>query len=52
MNEPLVRAAGLTKKFDDLVAVDSVDFTVSRGEVFGFLGPNGAHSMCTHLPSR
>jgi lipooligosaccharide transport system ATP-binding protein len=47
MNEPLVRAAGLTKKFDDLVAVDSVDFTVSRGEVFGFLGPNGAGKSST-----
>jgi len=47
MNEPLVRAACLTKKFDDLVAVDSVDFAVSPGEVFGFLGPNGAGKSST-----
>ena len=39
---PLIEAKGLTKRFDDFVAVDGVDFTVHRGEVFGFLGPNGA----------
>jgi len=32
----------LTKKFDDLIAVDNVSFTVAPGEVFGLLGPNGA----------
>ncbi|HEV2298426.1 MAG TPA: ATP-binding cassette domain-containing protein [Candidatus Acidoferrales bacterium] len=32
----------LTKKFGDLVAVDSVSFTVEDGEIFGLLGPNGA----------
>src|SRR5918996_3283636 len=39
---PLIEAKGLTKRFDDFVAVDGVDFAVHRGEVFGFLGPNGA----------
>jgi lipooligosaccharide transport system ATP-binding protein len=39
---PLVEARSLTKKFDDLVAVDAIDFEVARGESFGFLGPNGA----------
>ena len=47
MNEPLVRAADLTKRFGDFVAVDSVDFTVTPGEVFGFLGPNGAGKSST-----
>lgn len=47
MTEPLVRAANLTKKFDDFVAVDSVDFSVGPGEVFGFLGPNGAGKSST-----
>ena len=42
MSESLVTARGLTKRFDDLTAVDGVDFDIRRGEVFGFLGPNGA----------
>src|SRR5271154_6789262 len=32
----------LTKRFGDFVAVDTVDFAVEQGEVFGLLGPNGA----------
>jgi ABC-2 type transport system ATP-binding protein len=31
----------LTKRFGERLAVDDVSFTVSAGEVFGFLGPNG-----------
>ncbi|MEN6609787.1 MAG: ATP-binding cassette domain-containing protein [Methanoregulaceae archaeon] len=33
---------GLTRKFGDLVAVDTVTLTVQSGEIFGLLGPNGA----------
>jgi lipooligosaccharide transport system ATP-binding protein len=44
---PLVHARGLIKTFDDLVAVDGVDFDVQRGEAFGFLGPNGAGKTST-----
>jgi lipooligosaccharide transport system ATP-binding protein len=44
---PLVHARGLVKTFDDLVAVDGVDFDVQRGEAFGFLGPNGAGKTST-----
>jgi len=40
--EILVKAENLTKKFGDLVAVDSVSFEIFKGESFGFLGPNGA----------
>lgn len=47
MTEPLVRAAGLTKRFGDFTAVDNVDFIVKPGEVFGFLGPNGAGKSST-----
>lgn len=39
---PLVLARGLTKRFGDLVANDSVDFTVRSGEVHALLGENGA----------
>ena len=45
--DALVRARGLTKRFDDFVAVDGIDFEVRRGEVFGFLGPNGAGKTST-----
>ncbi|MDD5088815.1 MAG: ATP-binding cassette domain-containing protein [bacterium] len=37
-----VRATQLTRRFGDFTAVDGVDFAVSTGEVFGFLGANGA----------
>jgi len=45
--DALIRATGLTKKFDDLVAVDGIDFAVAEGESFGFLGPNGAGKTST-----
>jgi ABC-2 type transport system ATP-binding protein len=37
-----VEARGLTRRFGDFVAVEGVTFAVERGEVFGFLGANGA----------
>jgi lipooligosaccharide transport system ATP-binding protein len=45
--EPLITARGLTKRFDDFVAVDGIDFDVHPGEAFGFLGPNGAGKSST-----
>ncbi|MGH3411673.1 MAG: ATP-binding cassette domain-containing protein [Marmoricola sp.] len=39
---PAVAARGLVKAFADNRAVDGVDLTVHRGEIFGVLGPNGA----------
>jgi len=39
---PLVEAARLTRAFDSTTAVDGLDLTIDRGEVFGLLGPNGA----------
>ncbi len=38
---------GLTKKFGDFTAVDHVSFTVQRGEVLGYLGPNGSGKTTT-----
>src|SRR6266851_10154556 len=43
----VVEARGLRKEFDGLVAVDSIDFQVRKGECFGFLGPNGAGKTTT-----
>jgi lipooligosaccharide transport system ATP-binding protein len=44
---PLIHARGLTKRFGEFTAVDSVDFDVAPGESFGFLGPNGAGKTST-----
>jgi len=38
----MLEAVDLTKKYDDLVAVDGLNIKIKKGEVFGFLGPNGA----------
>ena len=43
----LIEARGLTKRFGDFTAVDSIDFAVRPGETFGFLGPNGAGKTST-----
>jgi ABC-2 type transport system ATP-binding protein len=40
--EPAVRVEGLTRRFGDVAALDDVSFSVRRGEIFGFLGPDGA----------
>jgi ABC-2 type transport system ATP-binding protein len=39
---PAVEVAGLGKRFGDVVALDSVSFTVPPGELFGLIGPDGA----------
>src|SRR5580692_9588812 len=46
-SEVLVRARGLTKRFEGFTAVDGIDFDLYRGEAFGFLGPNGAGKSST-----
>jgi len=44
---PAVRAEKLTKVFEELRAVDAIDFQIEEGECFGFLGPNGAGKSTT-----
>lgn len=41
-NEIVIRADGLTKRFGNFTATDHISFEVCRGEIFGFLGANGA----------
>lgn len=42
MSSPIIQVDRLTKKFGDFVATDAISFEVQEGEIFGFLGANGA----------
>lgn len=42
MHEKAIVAENLTRKFGDFTAVDQITFDVKKGEIFGFLGANGA----------
>ncbi len=42
-----IRTEGLTKRYDNVAALDDLDLEVDRGEVVGFLGPNGAGKTTT-----
>ncbi len=43
----IIEIKDLTKRFNNFIAVDSINFTVREGEIFGFLGPNGAGKTTT-----
>lgn len=51
-NEVVIKVENLTQKFGNFVAVDHISFEVYKGEIFGFLGANGAgkstamHMLC------
>jgi len=47
MSETVIQVHDLLKKFGDFTAVDHVSFTVERGEVVGYLGPNGSGKTTT-----
>ena len=40
--DPVIRVDKLSKRFGKFTAVDAISFSVSKGEIFGFLGPNGS----------
>jgi ABC-2 type transport system ATP-binding protein len=47
LEEVVIRIEGLRKSYGEVVAVDGVNLTVNRSEVFGILGPNGAGKTTT-----
>lgn len=47
MTKQMILANNVTKRFGDIVAVDSISFEVKKGEIFAFLGPNGAGKSTT-----
>jgi ABC-2 type transport system ATP-binding protein len=49
MSTPVIRAEALTKHYGPIVAVDGLDLSIEKGEVFGLLGPNGSGKTTTIL---
>src|SRR6476659_10795739 len=45
--ETIIETRGLTRRFGELTAVDHLDLTVARGEIFGLVGPDGAGKTTT-----
>lgn len=41
-DKPIIKCRSVTRRFDGLVANDSIDLDVKRGEILGLIGPNGA----------
>ncbi|HVO04139.1 MAG TPA: ABC transporter ATP-binding protein [Candidatus Cybelea sp.] len=44
---PIIGVKGLTKRFDSRTVVSDLDLTVNRGQIYGFLGPNGSGKTTT-----
>ena len=44
---PIIETKGLTKTYDEIKAVDHIDLSIEKGEIFGLLGPNGAGKSTT-----
>jgi ABC-type multidrug transport system ATPase subunit len=45
--KPAIRAQGLGRRFNGVMAVDDLDLEIASGEIYGFLGPNGAGKSTT-----
>jgi len=45
--DEIIAVKNLTKRFNNLIAVDNISFSVKKGEIFAFLGPNGAGKTTT-----
>jgi len=46
-HEPVVDVHGLTKRYGDRTVVDNLDLKIERGNIYGFLGPNGSGKTTT-----
>ncbi|GAB2991626.1 hypothetical protein GCM10027284_05280 [Cyclobacterium sediminis] len=49
MDKQVIALKGLTKKYGTFTAVNELDLTINKGEIFGLLGPNGAGKTTTIL---
>lgn len=47
MTTSVIEVKGLTKVYNDINAVDGIDFSIKKGQCFGLLGPNGAGKTTT-----
>jgi len=47
MSSSIIEVKGLVKRYEDRVAVNGIDLSISEGEIFGLLGPNGAGKTTT-----
>jgi ABC-2 type transport system ATP-binding protein len=47
LRDPAVSLSGLVKRYNEVIAVDSLDLEIRAGECFGLLGPNGAGKTTT-----
>ncbi|MBK7131604.1 MAG: ABC transporter ATP-binding protein [Bacteroidales bacterium] len=49
MDQSIIELTSLTKKYGSFTAVDDLNLTIKKGEIFGLLGPNGAGKSTTIL---
>lgn len=49
MDEAIIEIERVTKRYEDVTAVNNVSLTIQKGEIFGLLGPNGAGKSTTIL---